>query len=675
MMKTKIAPAALATVSVLALCTAARAQTLDYSQYEAMFGEPVTTSALGIPQRASSAPSTMTIITQDEIRRAGVKDIPELLARVAGVDLQRGAVQDFDIGIRGYNQAGSSRLLVMVNGRQIYVDHLSYTVWEALPVNMADIRQIEVVKGPNTALFGFNAVSGVINIITYNPLTDDVNAVTGSIGTGKRRDVNSTFSLKLGDWGGMRVSAGLMKADGFEDERPVTDESAIFNPASRRFVTIDSLFQAAPSLQLGLEGSYADADTLRRTTGNGNGTPWWKIRSVKGSFAWENGWGLTKGQAYVNLNDSFNSTRSLIQANRNMVGQVEHVFRLGSDHALRAAAEARRTDLGVRRPDHSAILDYDYAYNLGALSGSWNWQVTDTLAWSAGARVDTIRSERWGYLRAAPRPFEDEDFNRKETVYSYNATLSWQPDEAGTLRLTHARGIQLPNLVALSFVQTGTTGHGNPTMDPAVVNNFELGYDRRIEALSTTLRASLFHTVTKDMFGPAGIGGTQAVTVGTTTTTFRISDNFGDSTVNGLELSLKGDLPMGFTWGANYTWLDVDDDFSINRGVVGQAGYDTGVSYQETTPRHAGNVSLGWASGPWETDLYLTYVGKSEQFVTTTTIRDLPARFGVSARVAYQATDNIALELSGINLNQKATMVVPNRQVDRQIFGTLKVTW
>ncbi|MFM2041426.1 MAG: hypothetical protein RLY86_2 [Pseudomonadota bacterium] len=674
-MKTKIVSAALATASVLALTSAARAQTLDYSQYEAMFGEPVTTSALGIPQRASNAPSTMTIITQDEIRRSGVKDIPELLARVAGVDMQRAAIQDFDIGIRGYNQPGSSRLLVMINGRQIYVDHLAYTVWEALPVNMADIRQIEIVKGPNTALFGFNAVSGVINIITFNPLTDDVNQASVSYGTGHRRDINATATLKLSDWGGVRFSVGSMDADGFTEEERFIEASPIFNNPERRFATIDSLFQVVPSLQVGLEGSYADANTLRRTTGGGNGTPYWKIRSVKGSFAWENGWGTTKGQAYANLNDSFNSSRVLAQANRNMVGQVEHVFRLGSDHALRAAVEARRTDLGVARTDGITALEYDYAYNLGALSGSWNWQVTDTIAWSAGARIDTIRSERWGYLRPAPRPFEDDDFNRKETVYSYNATLSWQPDDLSTLRLTHARGIQFPNLVALSFVQTGTTGHGNPDMEPSVVNNFEVSYDRRIEAIATTLRTSLFHTITEDMFGPAGIGGTRVVTVGTTSTTFRVSDNFGDSAVTGLEVSLKGDLPYSLTWGANYTWLDVNDDFTINRAVTGQTGYETGVSYQETTPRHAANVTLGWTGGPWAADLFLSYVGQSEQFTSATTLRDVPERFGLGGRVGYTITENIGVEVSGINLNQKRMLIAPNRQVDRQVFGTLTIRW
>ena len=64
------------------------------------------------------------------------------------------------------------RLLVLINGRQVYLDDYGRTAWQTLPVQIDEIRQIEVVKGPNSALFGFNAMGGVINIITFDPLAD-----------------------------------------------------------------------------------------------------------------------------------------------------------------------------------------------------------------------------------------------------------------------------------------------------------------------------------------------------------------------------------------------------------------------------------------------------------------------------------------------------------------------
>ena len=62
--------------------------------------------------------------------------------------------------------------MVLINGRQVYMVDYGRIVWGNLPVQLNEIRQIEVIKGPNSALYGFNAVGGVINIITYDPLKE-----------------------------------------------------------------------------------------------------------------------------------------------------------------------------------------------------------------------------------------------------------------------------------------------------------------------------------------------------------------------------------------------------------------------------------------------------------------------------------------------------------------------
>src|SRR5690349_11595257 len=139
-----------------------QAQSIDYGTLEETFGEPVTTSATGSPQRASDAPVSMEIITQDDIRRSGADNIPDILQFIAGIDVRRYSSAQADVAVRGYNQANSPRLLVLINGRQVYLDEYGYTPWQALPIQLDDIRQIEVVRGPNSALFGFNAVGGVV---------------------------------------------------------------------------------------------------------------------------------------------------------------------------------------------------------------------------------------------------------------------------------------------------------------------------------------------------------------------------------------------------------------------------------------------------------------------------------------------------------------------------------
>ena len=108
----------------LLLCFApkAKAQDIDYTGLEELYGEPVTTSATGKPQVVSKAPVSMDIITSEEIERSGAIDIPQILKRYAGVDVARNFTGHADVSIRGYNQPFANRLLVLINGRQIYQD-------------------------------------------------------------------------------------------------------------------------------------------------------------------------------------------------------------------------------------------------------------------------------------------------------------------------------------------------------------------------------------------------------------------------------------------------------------------------------------------------------------------------------------------------------------------------
>ncbi len=147
------------------------------------FTGPVTTSVDGTPQRVVDTPMTMEIITADQIRRSGAKDIPGVLRHVGGVDTLEWGNDDVDVSVRGYNEAYAPRLLVLVDGREVEADDFGETLWNALPVELGMIQQIEVIKGPASALYGFRAVRGVINIITKNPLQAEENTASSLGGT------------------------------------------------------------------------------------------------------------------------------------------------------------------------------------------------------------------------------------------------------------------------------------------------------------------------------------------------------------------------------------------------------------------------------------------------------------------------------------------------------------
>src|SRR4051812_24896541 len=204
----KILLAGAAAGLTFAAAASANAQSIDYGAMEQLFNEPVTTSATGSPQRSTEVPVDMTIISAADIKRSGAQDLPTILGRVAGIDVLNFAASQSDVGIRGYNQARSPRLLVLINGRQVYLDHFGYTDWNALPVQLSEIRQIEVVRGPNSAIFGFNAVSGVVNIITFNPKFDSTNAVEVRAGNNADTYASAVTTLHLGQHLSVRLSGG-----------------------------------------------------------------------------------------------------------------------------------------------------------------------------------------------------------------------------------------------------------------------------------------------------------------------------------------------------------------------------------------------------------------------------------------------------------------------------------
>ncbi len=114
-------------------------------------------------------PSSVTIIAAEEIHASGATSLEELLQTVPGLDLMRISRADLNVKSRGFVAPSSSYLLVMIDGRSVYLDFFGVTLWEQLNVTLHDIERIEVVRGPGSALYGANAFLGTINIVTKRP--------------------------------------------------------------------------------------------------------------------------------------------------------------------------------------------------------------------------------------------------------------------------------------------------------------------------------------------------------------------------------------------------------------------------------------------------------------------------------------------------------------------------
>jgi outer membrane receptor for ferrienterochelin and colicin len=134
---------------------------------DAVFDETVVT-ATNKAQSPLEAPSSTSIITQQDIQLSGITKIPELLRRLAGVEIMEVTGGQSEVSLRGFNQRLSNKVLVLVDGRSVYADFIGATFWQALSIGVEDVRRIEVVRGPGSALYGGVAFNGVINILTKN---------------------------------------------------------------------------------------------------------------------------------------------------------------------------------------------------------------------------------------------------------------------------------------------------------------------------------------------------------------------------------------------------------------------------------------------------------------------------------------------------------------------------
>ena len=124
------------------------------------------TSASRREQRVEDVPAAVYVISRDEIRRSGMTSIPELLRLAPGVQVARINSNKWAVSVRGFNSLYSNKLLVMVDGRSIYNPAFSTVLWDTEDLVIEDIERIEVIRGPGGAMWGANAVNGVINIIT-----------------------------------------------------------------------------------------------------------------------------------------------------------------------------------------------------------------------------------------------------------------------------------------------------------------------------------------------------------------------------------------------------------------------------------------------------------------------------------------------------------------------------
>lgn len=655
-------------ISVLALSVAfnaaASAQSLDYTAMSELFGEAVTAGATGAPQRASDVPATMVIITQAEIERFPEYDIPGILRHYAGINFNRYGYGDGQISIRGAATPYSPRLLVLVNGREVYLDSYGYTAWSTLPVQLEEIQQIEVVKGAQSALYGFNAVSGVVNIITRNPQHGDYATARVNVESDGGFDAAFVAARQFGDRAAFRVSYGNAETSELPAHpNAIEAQSLALQDFHRETGAVEGRFALTDNVSLTAEATFTNVDQSEMTSVYTSARALYELRSYKAELEADTDYGVITALAYRNESEiaySFGPLSAELTTFR-----VQDLFKVGTNDTIRIGAEYRDGQT-ASFPDPG---NGDFGYESMAVSAMWNHKFSNTLDLTLAGRYDVVDWSRDG-APGAFYAFTQDDYSVSFEEFSYNAALVWRPSFGGTMRFMAGRGIQAPTSFDMGFTLQTTAGgnpiilSGNPDMVPSIVDSYEIAYDRALSP-SVDMRAAIFLQDTSDVRGQFGLFPDllpPAVTIPTL-----LFDNRGDTSTAGFEFGLAGDPEGPISWDANYTFQETEDD------LVGAFGLGHVQDFENATPTHLFNAHLGWTGDKLSLDGFVNYA--SETTSPLQPVFGLPTQVAIdgyvamSFRAGYRFNDHMAVSLNAQNANfDDGEVTSANAQSEQRVW-------
>lgn len=648
------------------------AQSVDHAGLEETFGEPVTTSVNGKPQRRSDSASALVIITRDDIRRSPAREIPDLLKLHAGVDVNRWTAGHADVSIRGGTQVYNPRLLVLVNGRQVYLDHYGMTNWSALGVQLEEIQQIEVVKGPGSALFGFNAASGVVNIITADPLrtTTATGVLEGGTASSLRASAAAAFPVAPGV--GLRLSAGYERVGEFDNvagliPRGTTDRDR----AVRREAAADLNLALGPDTEAVLGFARSEnrrvefTPILEPTEGR------YRTTGLSARVTHDTGWGALTAHLYRNALDVdylFDAAGSRLDMDADTtVGSLSGLVRLPGGGAVRVGGEYRRNELKAT-PGHPGATAYDVL----AASAMWETPLGERATATLAGRVDRLSLEQTRPLDA-PFVYTREQFDRTLTEWSANAALLFRLDETSSLRAALGRGIQAPSLLNFGFrfaiqvpeLPFPLVAAGDPATRAARVDSAEIGYRKSLGDSGVDIDLTgFFNRTSRAIAFPAASSPPRA---GPPLVPFILvtGGNVGGYDAYGVEASVTGRAGDRWRWLLNYTWLRTEDDVKGNGGGV----FRQPLAFDAQTPTHKVNGQLSYRAGPWLATAQGRYTSASAQLINGPRgleLRPVRQAVAVDAKLEYMVAPNAALFAIGDNLTDAAGATVAAARGERR---------
>lgn len=638
-----------ALAAVLAACLAApsgsRAQdageTLEFFEAEA--------EVMGATRRAqpvSEAPLSVDIVTPEDIAASGADDLWDLLRFRVGMDVLDGRSLDGNravVSARGFPHEFAGNLLVLLDGRSVYSANQAGIYWEQLPVGLADVERIEVVRGPNAALYGTGAGVGVVNIITKRPAganSAEARARAGSLGL---VETHQSADAALGRAVSLRASHTHREQDSFPQAAPAAASRADALGKNVYTGRVRAVLAGGAELEAFAGGSWSTVghpgDAEGRSGKFGNDFVMVKAVSEPGA---DSGFEASASRSDARTSAEF---ASLTQEGRQIQhdaealhrvswagGRLKTIYGAGLRNVLltsRFSYGASRPRLEIRRgffQQSARVSDAVSFHGAASLEGS---NVAGVLP---NAQAAAVVSPAPGHaLRAS---------------YSFAHTLRDLIPAYGDFRSGPAtRIVGDPGLASLPYrVHSGEVGHR---------------WDDRRSGWRTD--AGAFYTCIQNFHQPQF----ESFSTPPALTTLRFRD-YNDAIARGLELRVSRRWAGGRRAYANYTWERVSD-------AAGDTGHHT-----LNTPEHKLNV--GGAAAflrRWTLSADLGYKdGYFIQNVSQGASLAAPPNWRLDARLSWRPPARVDAEvfLAGQNLLYESHREFPNGlTVPRMVSAGLNV--
>jgi outer membrane receptor protein involved in Fe transport len=191
------------------------------------YEETVIVTAAKIEQLLVNAPAAVTVLSGAALENAPGQNVADLLRAVPGLNVAQISVRDINLTNRSATAVLSTSQLALLDGRSLYQDFLGFIMWDFVPVNLSEIKQIEVIRGPASAVWGANAQTGVINIITKSPREMQGTTITTGVGAfgrsvdeseaslGMLFSMNGTHAQAVNERWAFKISGGVFSQDPF----------------------------------------------------------------------------------------------------------------------------------------------------------------------------------------------------------------------------------------------------------------------------------------------------------------------------------------------------------------------------------------------------------------------------------------------------------------------------